>query len=271
MRRTVRPVPADAYDEDYYLTCCAGSAEWDRQGGMSPMYDGYAARAAIRSGEVVVDVGTGRAEMLVAARRAGASLAVGLEYSAAALRLAGTTLAAATEGEAAVDGGCAAVAADGGRVPLRGGFADLVTFLDVVEHLTPAQLDASLAEAVRVLRPGGRVLIHTFPTRTLYEVTYRLQRLAVPGRRRRWPADPRNDAERAMHVNEQTLGGLRSALRRAGFEQVTVRPGEWLHTAHLPDGEGAALYGRLARFGPTARYGVADLWATGRRPPSTLS
>src|SRR5205085_622508 len=83
-------------------------------------------------------------------------------------------------------------------VPPPASFADLLLFVDVVEHLAPAELDAALRESLRILRPGGRVHIHTFPTRTMYDVTYRL--LRTVGRRHRWPADPRNEYERQMHV-----------------------------------------------------------------------
>jgi hypothetical protein len=104
------------------------------------------------------------------------------------------------------------------------------------------------------------------PNRTVYAVTYRLQRLGRPGRRARWPADPRNEHERRLHVNEQTATGLRRALRRAGFEDVRVRPGRWVHDEFVPDARARALYHRLAAHRLTARLGAADLWATARRP-----
>ena len=49
------------------------------------------------------------------------------------------------------------VAADAGRLPVRGGIADAVLGLDVLHHLPdPA---AFFAEAARVLRPGGRLAL----------------------------------------------------------------------------------------------------------------
>ncbi len=152
-------------------------------------------------------------------------------------------------------------------VPLADGCADLVTMLDVVEHLSPAELALAYREAHRLLRPGGRVLVHTAPNRSVYEITYRLQRIARPGRPRRWPADPRNDYERQMHVNEQTLGSLRRDLRAAGFERVRAELGEWLYTDFVPDERARRLYPRLARLGLTRRLAVMDLWAEARKRP----
>lgn len=256
-------VPPEAYDEDYYRRACAGFEEWTRSEGgeVGAMYAGSLAIAGLAPGEVVVDVGTGRGELLAVAVQQGAARAIGIEYSPAAVRLARHTLAVQGVGERAE-----VLEADSRAMPLPDGCADLVTMLDVVEHLAPAELDATLREVRRVLRPGGRVLVHTLPSRTLYSVTYRLQRLLVPGRRRRWPADPRNDFERRMHVNEQTVTSLRRALRRAGFPDATAHPGEWVHADFVPDERARRLYRRLASHRLTARLGAADVWGHARRP-----
>jgi ubiquinone/menaquinone biosynthesis C-methylase UbiE len=256
-------VPADRYDEDYYLHVCGGSDEWRTSQGteIAGIYAGSLQEAHLRPGEVVVDIGTGRGELLVAALEAGASRAVGIEYSDAAVELARRTLDVHGVEPPAGE----IVAADARAIPLPDKSADLVTMLDVVEHLTSSELAGSLREAYRLLRPGGRVVVHTFPTRTLYSITYRLQRLAVPTRLRRWPRDPRNEWERSMHVNEQTVSTLRRALRSAGFSHVEVRPGIWVYTGFLPDPRAAALYHRLARHRLTARFGASNLWGRGVR------
>lgn len=256
-------VSSAVYDTDYYLRWCAGYEDWVTSGGADPdaLYDGSLARAGLRAGDVLVDIGTGRGELLAVAVARGASQAIGIEYSLSALDLARRTLAASGPGSAT-----AVVAADSRLLPLRTGSADLVTMLDVVEHLTPRELHQTLTEARRVLRPGGRVFAHTLPTSTIYDVTYRLQRLLVPGRRRRWPADPRNEPERLMHVNEQTRSSLSRALRRAGFTSVAVRRGEWIHDGFVPDERARRLYHRLAAHRLTAGLGLADLWAEGTAP-----
>jgi ubiquinone/menaquinone biosynthesis C-methylase UbiE len=256
-------VPPEAYDEDYYLSACLGHEEWARSQGAEAagIYAGVLELAGLAAGEVLVDLGTGRGELPALAARRGAVRAVGVEYSPAAVALARRTIAAQGAGDRAE-----VIAADVRAVPLPDGMADLVTLVDVVEHLAPGELEAALGEARRLLRPGGRLLVHTMPNRTIYAVTYRLQRLSRPGRRARWPADPRNEHERRMHVNEQTAGALRRALRRAGFEGVRVRPGRWVHDQFVPEASARPLYHRLAAHHATARLGAADLWASARRP-----
>jgi ubiquinone/menaquinone biosynthesis C-methylase UbiE len=258
-------VPASVYDTDYYQHWCAGFDEWTSSEGARPaaLYEWSLRRAGLRPGDVVVDLGTGRGELLAVAVEMGAAHAVGVEYSLEALTLAQRTLAAHS-----MSGRAAAVAADTRRLPLPDAMADLVVMLDIVEHLNPEELHLTLIEAKRILRPGGRLFAHTLPTRTIYDVTYRLQRIAVPGRPRRWPSDPRLELERVMHVNEQTKSSLTRSIRQAGFSSVRVERGEWIHTSFLPEERAKRLYHRLAAHRLTAGLGIADLWAEATRAPA---
>lgn len=253
-------VDPSAYSEDYYRQWCAGYEEWVASEGraVAGIYPGFLIRAGMRAGDVVVDIGTGRGELLAVAVEAGAERAVGVEYSADAVAMARTTIDVH-----GVSARAEVLLADARSVPLDDGTADLVCMVDVVEHLSPSELRTALSEAQRLLRPGGRVVAHTMPNGLVYDVTYRLQRCR-PGRRH-WPADPRVELERVMHVNEQTARSLRKAFVAAGFE-TEVCLGEWIHTDHVPDQRARRLYRLLARLGPLAHLGVADLWAVGTRP-----
>lgn len=254
-------VPADAYDEAYYLEWNMGYEEW-KADPAAPIHGTYTyalQRAGLQPGEVLVDVGTGRGELLAVAMQQGAARAVGLEYSEAAVALAHRTLQA-QQVDAEV------LLADAREVPLPDATADLVTLLDVVEHLSPDELHQALREARRILKPGGRIAAHTFPNRLIYDVTYRAQRLLVPGRRSRWPAEPRGDLEKSMHVNEQSRGSLRRALKAAGFRDVEVGFGHMVHDQIVPEQDGRArtTVHRLAAHRLTRPLGQADLWAQAR-------
>lgn len=255
-------VAPETYTERYFLESCAGYESWAQSDGsvLDARYAGTLRLAGLAAGEVVVDIGCGRGELLAAAIQAGAQRAVGVEYAPAAIELARRTLA--THG---VEDRASVLQADARALPLPDAGADLVTMLDVVEHLTPAELDSALREALRVLRPGGRIFVHTLPNRLIYDVTYRLQRLSRRSRRRDWPRQPRHRYELEMHVNEHSVGSLRRALRRAGFDAVDVRTGAWIHDGFVPDPAARALYRRLAAHRLTAQLGAADIWGRGRR------
>jgi SAM-dependent methyltransferase len=261
-------VSSEVYDTDYYLHWCAGSENWVHSEGVQPdaLYPGSLAKARLAEGDVLLDIGTGRGELVAVAVGMGARHAIGIEYSFDALELARKTVLAAGITPGAPEATVSLLAADSRQIPLNDNSVDLVTLLDVVEHLTVDELHRTLIEARRVLRPGGRVFAHTLPSRTIYNVTYRLQRLALPTRWRRWPADPRVELEHKMHVNEQSRASLGKALRRADFTKVSVERGQIVYAGFVPDEGARKLYPRLARFRLTAGLAIADLWAEGTAP-----
>ncbi len=151
------------------------------------------------------------------------------------------------------------------RLPFRDACADGLILMAVLEHVADEQ--ATLAEAARVLRPGGRLLVDV-PFLQGYHAS---------------PADYRRYTEQ----------GLRAELERHGFEVegsgVAVGPGSaaaWTiseYLALLLSGRSARLY-RLARLAtawlalplkytdawlerhPMAYVIPSAVWAIGRKP-----
>ncbi|HVV75211.1 MAG TPA: class I SAM-dependent methyltransferase [Mycobacteriales bacterium] len=255
-------VSPDEYDESYYRTACAGHEEWVQSGGsgQAGIYKGVLRRSGLVPGMTVCDIGAGRGELISLAAEHGAKWAVGIEYSPAAAALATQSVT-----QRGVADRATVTIADARRLPLPDGCADLVFMIDVIEHLAPEELTATFAEAHRVLLPGGRLFAHTFPTRTIYDVTYRTMRWAARAAGRSWPADPRNDYEHRMHVNEQTRRRLRRSLRGVGFDQPGVSFGQWVYTDFVPSPRARSAYEMMARHRVTAPLAVADLWVDARR------
>lgn len=238
-----------------------GADDWRRSGGreMAGLYPGMLARAGFSPGMRLLDVGTGRGELVRLAAERGAAAAVGVDYSPEAVELANTTIASSDAGT-----DTRVLVADARKLPFADSSFDLITMLDVVEHLTPHELRAALIEARRVLASGGRIFVHTAPSKLIYEPTYRALRM-TRRRRRHWPADPRTDYEREMHVNEQRAGTLRRALRAAAYDDVAVELGEWVRCEFVPDEKARRTYRRLARVPGLRRFAIADLYAHGTK------
>jgi SAM-dependent methyltransferase len=189
----------------------------------------------------VVDVGCGRGEILLHSAGRGA-LAWGLDYAREAVLLTRELLGASAGKEQRARIGVGQ--ANATRLPFASDQADLVFMLDVVEHLYPPELKAALAEAWRILRPGGRLVVHTMPNLWYYRFGYPLYRSLQGLRGERLPADPRTRWDfRHVHVNEQTPISLRKALKESRFEARV-----WLATTQSYEYESNPLVRRGMNF-----------------------
>jgi demethylmenaquinone methyltransferase/2-methoxy-6-polyprenyl-1,4-benzoquinol methylase len=112
------------------------------------------ARADLRPGQTVLElgVGTGRDLGWLAARVAPGGRAVGVDLAAAMARRAARRVGRA--GHPA-----AVLRADARRLPCRDEAADVVFGARLLDLLDERDIAAVLAEAYRVLRPGGRLVL----------------------------------------------------------------------------------------------------------------
>jgi ubiquinone/menaquinone biosynthesis C-methylase UbiE len=263
----VKRIPPDVYDREYFLSeTCEGADEFHSGRGLSPLKARQVAHLAPAPGTRVLDVGCGRGEVLLACARAGADVA-GIDYAATAVEISRETLAEVA--------GAEVVQGDVAALPWPDASFDAVLSGDVIEHLVPEDAAAMLREARRVLRPGGRLVLHTAPNRLFLEWTWpvarRLLRAAGHGdtvaRLDHWIA-----WSKEFHVNEQTLHGLRRELRAAGF----ARPRVWIDAAIMRDGshhtaeglQGSVLVTaaqRLAALRAVRLLAGNDLWAVAAR------
>lgn len=101
------------------------------------------------SGLSVVDVGSGRGVLACGLAEAGAAV-LAVEPSAAQRAIAAS---------AGLPAGLRLVAGSGTDLPVPDGSQDAVIFNRSLHHIPVPQMDAALAEGLRVLRRGGRLLV----------------------------------------------------------------------------------------------------------------
>jgi ubiquinone/menaquinone biosynthesis C-methylase UbiE len=233
------PVSPDLYTEEYFLTACEGYEDFLTSEGenLSRRLKAAFELAAVEPGMKVLDVACGRGEIVRHCALLGAD-AYGFDYAHAAIRLSRQLVARDRE---RATGMMALAQAEAKHYPFPGGTFDRVLMFDIVEHLHPWELHASLLEARRVLKGDGRLIIHTAPNvwydRYAYPVVRRFRRLTGQGTH--YPANPREflvGHNIDVHVNEQSLFGLRRALSRAGFQSRV-----WLDSPPQRRHENAAL------------------------------
>ena len=227
----VQPVCPERYNEAYFLGSCEGYTEFIASEGvhLSRRLSQAFEVAKVTSGMQVLDVGCGRGEIVRHCAELGVRV-YGVDYAPAALRMA-------------QDAGNV-YQANAKWLPFPSACFDRVLMFDIVEHLYPWELDQALAEARRVLRPDGRLIIHTAPNAWYDRYAYPLVRLVrtLTGQGMKYPRDPRAiiPDNLDVHVNEQSVTSLRRVLRRAGFHAQV-----WLDTPPQNRDEGRVF--RAAR------------------------
>lgn len=232
--------------------------------------------ARIEPGMRLLDIACGRGEVPAIAAHSGAT-AVGLDFSEASLKIAGKLRVTCAGMELVRANACA--------LPFVDESFDRVTMLDIIEHLTPNQLDQMFKEVSRVLCPSGYAVIHTLPNRWVYDVTFPFLHRLRPS----IPRDPRGRYDRLVHINEQDLPTLHRTLNRCGLshalwlEQLMPAQARWNAGKDCYGDNRDSLYPLLA--GPLGRvmewlsltplklllsndiFGL--LWKGRRLPPST--
>ena len=221
MEKQESPVSPDLYTEEYFLSACEGYDEFLASEGeqLSRRLKASFEIAAIEAGMVILDVGCGRGEIMRHCAELGAE-AHGFDYAPVAVRMTQSLIAQSKELHGTI---APAVQADAKYIPYPSGHFDRVLLFDVVEHLHPWELTATFKEIRRVLKPDGRLIIHTAPNiwydRYAYPIVRRFRSLLGQGAG--YPRDPRQFLvahNQDVHVNEQSILSLRLALRSARFK-----------------------------------------------------
>jgi 2-polyprenyl-6-hydroxyphenyl methylase/3-demethylubiquinone-9 3-methyltransferase len=192
------------------------AAEWWRPRGMFAMLHWLAAAraalvpAATRPGAVLVDLGCGGGLMTPHVARLGYRH-IGVDLTESALRLAAAH-------------GITAIRADVRHVPLADACADVVTAGEILEHVP--DVPAAVAQACRLLRPGGLLIVDTLADTALSRLVAVTLGERVPGGPPPGIHDPTLFVNRKELVAECARHGVALALR--GIRPSMVGTARWL-------------------------------------------
>jgi ubiquinone/menaquinone biosynthesis C-methylase UbiE len=230
----------DLYTEEYFLTACEGYEEWLASEGehLSRRLAAAFQVTEIEPGMMALDVGCGRGEIVQHCARLGAH-AFGIDYAPVAARMTRDLIG--DEARSSPPGKMGVCRADAKYLPFADQTFDRVLMFDIVEHLYPWELHQALLEVRRVLKPDGRLIVHTAPNRSYDRYAYPLVRLVrtLMGQGTNYPRNPRQfgvSVNEQVHVNEQDMFSMRRTLSRAGFKSRV-----WLDTPPQSRDEGPVL------------------------------
>lgn len=210
---------AEAYDATYYLSDCGGFDAFEMSNGrcLDARLSNMGAIIDPQPGELILDVGCGRGELSWYLSQF-CQHVVGIDYSQDAIRIANDAYI-----KDAKDKKVTYLCADVMTISFGKQF-DKVVLADVYEHIDPPVMDRLLRHLARMLKPGGKIFIHTAPNLDWYETVYPAMRKKAWQEGGFLPKNPRSYYEQLMHINEQSPRSLHSTLSNV-FSHVSVWTG----------------------------------------------
>lgn len=225
----MRRVDPKVYTKDYYLSDCTGYEEFKKSFGkiLEPRFTELIKYFDIKPGTQVLDVGCGRGELVFFAAKKGAK-AIGIDYSKNSIKLA--KLAQKKQPQK-IQSKTEFIYMDAKRLKFKDSFFDLIIMTDVVEHLYPEELNKVFEQIKRVLKPEGKLIIHTAPNKNFNDVGYKYYSYII-GSLLVWiwnkfsgksypniakPEQLRTDSHYIMHINEPTYFSLYKMFKQFKF------------------------------------------------------
>lgn len=212
-KKPSKTIDLSLYDRDYFLSHCEGYREF-REGAMSLRLKNVISRVPDARPMRIMDIGCGRGELIQYFAQRG-HVCEGIDYSSDAIEIATKSAQDRLSEEQLKN--CRFNVMDATSLEFDNDTFDLSLMLDVVEHLYPSTLEKVLKEVNRVLKPGGRLLIHTVPNKWVIKPARLAMRiLNIP-------------SEIERHVNEQSLFTLNKAVRPyfSGKSWIEREKGFW--------------------------------------------
>ena len=240
----------EQYTEDYYRKDCGGWEAFERHRAhrldnmrLQSLFD----LAMLTEPKRLLDLGCGRGEITYQAARRGVQVTA-VDYSPAAIEIAKTCF----EGEPELVKNVEWISGSAADLELQGEY-DVVVAGDLVEHLSPVELDRMYTRVRRHLASAGRLIVHTFPNLWFYRYHHARQLRTASEIGAYLPVDPRSRYERLMHINEQSPRVLRRQLGQY-FDHVLL----WFLHLDAPAGNLARPMNRRELAGCRDLYAVAS-------------
>ncbi len=234
MKSREKPVPQAVYTEEYYLTGCDLADEFTEHRGkmLFGRLEKAMELAEVKENQKILDVGCGRGELVFNSALKGAR-AFGIDYSKAAIRIAMKAVQGFPKG---VRKRIRLKASNAKKLGFPDNHFDTIFFIDVIEHLHKWEGEFALKEMLRVLKPNGKLIVHTGWMKKKLGLGEKYSAIAkiivspflglVFGKQKKFFPKPsikqvfgsEKFEFEEMHVNEMALDELKKMLENAGFE-----------------------------------------------------
>jgi len=181
------------YDSKYYSKINNGWEEFEQGEIAKRLLKSIEISSTTFKGVKVLDIGCGRGEVCAYLSNLGAEC-IGIDYSNDAIKIAKKTF-----GKNATF-----YQMDCTKMNFQQNKFDIIFMLDVVEHLEQKELEKTIANCYSILKPEGKLIIHTMPNAFLAKPFYFICKLTKTQR----------GINSKVHINEQTVFSLKRLLKK---------------------------------------------------------
>jgi ubiquinone/menaquinone biosynthesis C-methylase UbiE len=175
--------------------------------------------SGLTEGDNALDIGCGRGDLMMALAQKGAEV-TGIDYSEDALEIAQKAI---DKQPAELKHKLKVSYSNATDLNFPGQTFDYVFMTDIVEHLYPLELQKCFEECKRVLKPEGKLIVHTAPNRWYNDFGYPFWEQPVNKvlnrlfRQKLLTRPIRTETDFKVHINEQTILSLKKYLVKTGF------------------------------------------------------
>lgn len=228
----MRSLNPKIYSKDYYLNACLGYEEFKQYKGkkVHQQIVDFCNLLKIKKGIKILDLGCGRGDLAIECARRGA-VVTGIDYSKDGITLAKESL---KNQSLLIQQNVKFLVMDAKKLKFSDNTFDIVTSVDVFEHLYHEELEVVMRELSRVLKKNGKLIIHTAPNKIYLDYVHKLwtypmnillikiNKLVTKKDYPSLPKDSRNDLHKQQHVNEPTYFYLKQIFRNNNFKGTII-------------------------------------------------
>lgn len=270
----IQGVDSQLYNKEYFESI--DGAQYFSEDRTAPKFIYAVKISGLTQGDSALDIGCGRGDLMMALAKKGADV-TGIDYSKDALEIAQKAI---DKQPVEKKNKLRVLHSNATALNFSDQTFDYIFMTDIVEHLYPSELQRCFKECKRVLKPKGKLVIHTAPNRWYNDFGYPLWEQPVNKilnrlfRQKLLTRPIRTEIDRKVHINEQTIVSLKQYMKKTGFNSKIWLGSEYVMPVkkHSPSIQLLEIFRQvlchaypLSLLPPLSFIFCNDIWAIARK------